>query len=597
MKQPIPSAALDDRLGFVGTSGSGKTYAAGVGVERLLHKGARVIIIDPLGVWWGLRLDASGKKPSPFPVVIFGGPHADLPLSENAGKLIGETVAGMKESCIIALNELQTKSAERRFMLAFLDALYRKSGGEPFHVVFDEADLWAPQKSSEPMLQSLMEQIVRRGRTKGFVPWLITQRPAVLSKDVLSQVDGLIAMKLTSSQDRDAIGNWVEGQADKQQWRDIWSKLPTMARGQGVLWLPARGVLDTVQFPEKVTFDSSRAPKRGERMLRAAELKPIDLGKLKERLSTVEAETKANDPRVLRSQLAEKDKAIKELQGKLTYKSTSSAADPQAIKKAEQRGFDQAKRKLMDVTVREIREAQMKILGDLGKAAGPIMEALKNGLAEVRGNRDALIKSVKAITFTPSVVSAANPLPRAAPSVPPRTPSRDKAGAPNHDAGDLTRTQQSILDAIAWVEQIGEREASRTMVAFLAGSSPKSSTFERYISLLRSAGLIASPRSGFYTLTQEGRTRANFDQPPLTHEAMMQAVRQKLTQGQFAILGAAVAAYPNGIDRDELANNAGSSPTSSTFERYLSQLRSLALIESPERRVLRASDKLFPAPG
>jgi hypothetical protein len=28
----------------------------------------------------------------------------------------------------------------------------------------------------------------------------------VLSKDVLSQVDGLIAFKLTSSQDRDAIG-------------------------------------------------------------------------------------------------------------------------------------------------------------------------------------------------------------------------------------------------------------------------------------------------------------------------------------------------------------------------------------------------------
>jgi len=57
---PIPVAALDERLGFLGTSGSGKTYNAGVAVERLLSKKARVVIVDPLGVWWGLRLTADG---------------------------------------------------------------------------------------------------------------------------------------------------------------------------------------------------------------------------------------------------------------------------------------------------------------------------------------------------------------------------------------------------------------------------------------------------------------------------------------------------------------------------------------------------------
>lgn len=50
-KHPIPSAALDDRLAFVGTAGSGKTYNAGTAVERLLTSGARVVIPDPLGVW------------------------------------------------------------------------------------------------------------------------------------------------------------------------------------------------------------------------------------------------------------------------------------------------------------------------------------------------------------------------------------------------------------------------------------------------------------------------------------------------------------------------------------------------------------------
>jgi hypothetical protein len=97
-----------------------------------------------LCVWWGLRLLADGKKPSGFNVVIFGGDHADLPLNEQAGALIGETVATMAESCIIDLTKLPSRSAERRFMVAFLETIYRKAGGEPFHLIVDEADLFAP---------------------------------------------------------------------------------------------------------------------------------------------------------------------------------------------------------------------------------------------------------------------------------------------------------------------------------------------------------------------------------------------------------------------------------------------------------------------
>ena len=52
---------------------------------------------------------------------------------------------------------------------------------------------------------------MRRGRMRGFIPSLI----AVVHKDVLSQADTLIAMKLTASQDRDAMGGWIEGRADR----------------------------------------------------------------------------------------------------------------------------------------------------------------------------------------------------------------------------------------------------------------------------------------------------------------------------------------------------------------------------------------------
>ena len=150
-------------------------------------------------------------------------------------------------------------------MAAFAEALY-ETNEEPLHLVLDEADLWAPQrpiKGWEGLLGHI-EEIVRRGRVRGFIPWLITQRPAVVHKDVLSQADILIAMKLTASQDRDAIGAWIEGQADRREGNAILGELPRLRQGEGYLWAPSHGILQQVRFPAIRTFDSSRAPRRGE---------------------------------------------------------------------------------------------------------------------------------------------------------------------------------------------------------------------------------------------------------------------------------------------------------------------------------------------
>jgi DNA helicase HerA-like ATPase len=76
----LSADALDDRIAIVGTAGSGKTYAAKGFVERLLGAGARVAVVDPLGVWWDLRASATGGAAG-YPVVVFGGKHADIPIT------------------------------------------------------------------------------------------------------------------------------------------------------------------------------------------------------------------------------------------------------------------------------------------------------------------------------------------------------------------------------------------------------------------------------------------------------------------------------------------------------------------------------------
>ena len=270
--------ALDDRIAIVGTAGSGKTYAAKGFVERLLDSGAQVAIVDLLGVWWGLRASADGSAPG-YPVIVFGGKHADVPITSDMGVALGHIVAREALVCVVDLSDLGSNAARRRFMAAFAQALY-EANEEPLHLVLDEADLWAPQrpiKGWEGLLGHI-EEIVRRGRVRGFIPWLITQRPAVVHKDVLSQADTLIAMKLTSSQDRTAIGAWIEGQADREEGkRRILADLPRLQRGEGYLWAPGREVLQRVRFPAIRTFDSSRAPARGERIATPRTLAQVDL--------------------------------------------------------------------------------------------------------------------------------------------------------------------------------------------------------------------------------------------------------------------------------------------------------------------------------
>lgn len=127
------------------------------------------------------------------------------------------------------------------------------------------------------------------------MPWLITQRPAVLHKDVLSQADVLVSMKLTSSQDRDAVGRWIEGQADHAEGQRILAELPRLARGEGWVWAPSDGVLARVAFPRIRTFDSSSTPQRHECVAMPGALAQVDLSALTAALAEMVNAYEANE--------------------------------------------------------------------------------------------------------------------------------------------------------------------------------------------------------------------------------------------------------------------------------------------------------------
>src|SRR5690606_32319041 len=110
------------------------------------------------------------------------------------------------------------KAEARRFVLAFVEQLYHRNR-EAMMLVVDEADLFAPQRAVKgaERLQGAMEDLVRRGRVRGIGCCLITQRPASLHKDALSQCSVLVAHRLVGAHDRKAVDQWIEAQGDRER--------------------------------------------------------------------------------------------------------------------------------------------------------------------------------------------------------------------------------------------------------------------------------------------------------------------------------------------------------------------------------------------
>jgi len=464
---PIPQIALDERIGIIGTSGSGKTYAALGMTERLLQAGSRVIIIDPLGVSWGLRLTASGKRQSKYKAVIFGGKHGDLPLSEKSASLIGEALATADDSAIIDLSDFPTKASERRFMLAFLKSLYKNANGEPVHIIMDEADEWAPQRildkeGDATKLLGMVQTLVRRGRVKGFIPWLITQRLSVISKDVISQIDGMITFKVTSINDRATLAQWVDGSADSDTIKALKGNVPSLKVGTGVIWFPSREIFKTASFPTRNTFDSSRTPKRGEKRSRT-NLAALNIGKLKAKLADVEAEITANDPNHLKAE-------IKRLKASLQ----SNPTDTETLDTAKTEGFDRG----------------------YGQGHAAASKKFQNELETIKKRIDATFKEANSSNTSPVTTKAANKKPQK------RTVQTSKKTPPFHKAGldKPTQPQIRVLTALKKWKALGHNQPTRIQVATLSNYKPKSGTFANLLSSMKSLGVIEYPTTNHVCL-------------------------------------------------------------------------------------------------
>jgi hypothetical protein len=284
---PIPVEAFADCGAILGRRGAGKSGTGRGILEHELDRGHRCCVIDPKGDWYGIRATKDGQ-PSRFEIPVFGGAHADVPIDDTMGQALGAIVATSSTSSVIDLSGFSV-AGMRRFMAAFAEALFFNNRN-PLTLFVDEADQLAPQRVAADQAKLLhnMEMLIRQGRQRGIFMWMLTQRPAVINKNLLSQAETLIAMKMTGPQDRAAIRDWMDAH-DPEKAAIVEKDLAKLSVGQAWAWVPGQDFLERVQFPMFETYDSGRTPKHGEKY-EGLELKPLDVAELAKLLNGGEAE-------------------------------------------------------------------------------------------------------------------------------------------------------------------------------------------------------------------------------------------------------------------------------------------------------------------
>ncbi|MEM4154873.1 MAG: hypothetical protein QXW52_08670 [Candidatus Caldarchaeum sp.] len=268
---------------FLAKRGAGKTYCAAVLAEEMVKNGVPIVVIDGMGVWWGLRVGKDGEGPG-LPVVVFGGEHGDLPLRVEKSRQMAKAIVETNISAVLDLSRLNKPQA-RMVVSSFLDELYALNRVER-HVFLEESDMYAPQRIVGPEMSSCFSSVdnfVRRGGNRNLGCTLISQRSAVLNKDVLTQADCLVVLRTLAPQDKKAIQAWVEEMTDtsRTELNEWYDSLKSLRNGEAWVWHPEEPkIFQKIMFRERETFHATRRFLLSEK---AASVKLMDVQEFIER--------------------------------------------------------------------------------------------------------------------------------------------------------------------------------------------------------------------------------------------------------------------------------------------------------------------------
>lgn len=601
----LPRDAQTQTIVVYGGKGMGKTNFAAVIAEELARQKLRFSLLDPVGVSWGLRHAADGKGPG-VEALLLGGLHGDMPIEPAAGAVVADLVTDETVSVVIDISrrpdgKMWSQGERIKFVADYAERLFARQGERrrPIMQLIDEAGRFVPQTIPTGAIDiarcvGACEQLVEWGRNVGIGVCLITQRSARMAKSVSELAECMVAFRTIGPHSMDAVLDWLGGHVEKQRAKELSERLRSLDRGHALVvspgWLKFEGV---VAIRKRETFDSSATPVAGKERRATGKAAKPDLALYQERMKQTIERAKADDPKALRTRIAELEKANKALEQR-----KPAAAPPAKEKRVEVPV-------LKDAQIARLIKHYERMLAEADRHGKAMTLLWKTQNEEAAG----LIKALRSVAGQPAK-PALQVFPQAQPKPPsfrghnkaivsPDTPAaqpavrtiRQSPITPPREAGNgdvaLRKAERATLRALYWLR---DESPDLAKVAFYANYHTRSKGFTNALGKLRSSGLaqgLAITDAGIEFIAADAGERPSGPE-------LRDWLRPWLTGAANRVLDALLATGGQRLSQEELAERCECHPRSKGFTNALGRLRTIEAVEGRDKDGgIKAADVFF----
>ncbi|WP_248908996.1 ATP-binding protein [Halocatena marina] len=297
----LPVVDLLTGRGFVtGKSGSGKSNSASVIAEKLLDRGYALLVVDIDGEYYGLK--------EKYEVLHVGADEeCDIQVSPEHAEKIASLALENNIPIILDVSSYLDEDEAAELLTAVARQLFAKEKKlkKPFLLIVEEVHEYIPEGGGLGECGRMLIKIGKRGRKHGLGITGISQRPADVKKDFITQCDWLCWHRLTWKNDTQVVRRVLSGEYAEA--------VESLDDGEAFVRSDWSEKIRPVQFDRKQTFDAGATP--GLDDFERPDLKPVstDLVSELEQISENKRQREAEIERLERK-LADKEARIEKLE-------------------------------------------------------------------------------------------------------------------------------------------------------------------------------------------------------------------------------------------------------------------------------------------
>lgn len=244
----LPVVEVLTGRGFItGKSGSGKSNTASVFAEELLEANYNMLIVDTEGEYWGLK--------ERYDLLHVGNSETcDVQINTSHAEKLASIALDRNLPTILDVSEFDDLDEANAIIHDVISELFHRENDvrKPFLLIIEEIQEYLPQSGGKDELAELLLRVAKRGRKRGLGLCGISQRPAAVDKDYITQCDWLVWHRLTWENDLAVV--------ERLLGDEIADDISDLADGEAYLMTDWDGQVERVQFRRKKTFDAGATP-------------------------------------------------------------------------------------------------------------------------------------------------------------------------------------------------------------------------------------------------------------------------------------------------------------------------------------------------